>query len=412
MKSTLRNIAFALVLGSVLPGLAAGCSDGAEEAIQDVTQSTGRFELFKGEDGEHYFQLIAANGEQLLRSEGYVGLSGAKNGIESVKNNAADIENFKILEAVNGEYYFNLVAGNHQIIATSETYVTRAGAEQGAETVKRVAPEAVSAQAGGSGPKFESFKGSDGQTYFRLRAGNGEIVLQSEGYSSPSAAEAGIDSVESHGSDPNNFEVLEAQNGQWYFRLLATNHEIIGRGEMYVSKYNAERGAETVRRIIRELTEVSASDEEIRRAVEAAADGLTYTSEADYEFTWVHAELDGITAITEELVRAKLADYIDNDPDTDKPLADLYSMTSTWDEWQTPAESCAAEQDDEWTYDLCVKQAALDLALENNLTDLQVYYFGSYGSPGYVDGVGVSIIVVGLTPTGNLAGVRTIAIWT
>ncbi len=412
MISTLRKLAFALVLGSALPAFAVGCSDGSDEAVQDVTQSSGRFELFKGEDGEHYFQLIAANGEQLLRSEGYVAKAGAENGIESVQHNAASIENFKILEAVNGEYYFNLVAGNHQIIATSETYVTQAGAEQGAETVQRIAPEAVSAQAAGAGPKFESFKGSDGQTYFRLRAGNGEIVLQSEGYASPGGAESGIDSVEAHGTNPDNYEILEAQNGQYFFHLLADNQEIIGRGELYVSKYNAERGAETVRRIIRDLTEVTASDDDIRQAVEKAAEGLTHMSEADYPFTWVHAELDGITTITEELVRAKLASTIDNDPDADKPLADLYSMTSTWDEWQTSVDSCAAEQDDEWYYDQCIKQSALDLALENNLSDLQVYYFGAYGSEGYVDGVGVSILVVGLTPEGNLAGVRTIAIWT
>ncbi|RLB61510.1 MAG: hypothetical protein DRI90_11195, partial [Deltaproteobacteria bacterium] len=282
MKSTLRNIAFTLALGTVLPGIAVGCGDGSDAAVQDVTQAEGRFELFKGEDGQHYFQLIAANGEQLLRSEGYVAVAGANNGIESVKTNAVIAEHFKVLEAQNGEYYFNLIAGNYQIIATSETYVTKAGAEQGVETVKRVAPEAVNAQAGGSGPKFESFEGADGQTYFRLRAGNGEIVLQSEGYASPSGADGGIESVKNHGTEPANFEILEAQNGQHYFTVVASNNETIGRGELYVSKYNAERGAETVRRIIRELTDVAAGDDAIQTAVEAVVTGADYTSEADY----------------------------------------------------------------------------------------------------------------------------------
>lgn len=51
----------------------------------------------------------------------------------------------------------------------------------------------------------------------------------------------------------------------------------------------------------------------------------------------------------------------------------------------------------------------LDAAVDANLTDIEVFY---YGGPGYVDGVAVSIIIVGRTPNGNLAGVRTIAIWT
>lgn len=37
-------------------------------------------------------------------------------------------------------------------------------------------------------PKFEVFEGKDGQWYVRLRARNGEIVAQSEGYESEGAA--------------------------------------------------------------------------------------------------------------------------------------------------------------------------------------------------------------------------------
>lgn len=44
-------------------------------------------------------------------------------------------------------------------------------------------------------PKFEIFKGTNGKYYFRLKAGNGEIIAQSEGYSSKQAAQDGIASV-------------------------------------------------------------------------------------------------------------------------------------------------------------------------------------------------------------------------
>ena len=60
----------------------------------------------------------------------------------------------------------------------------------------------------------------------------------------------------------------------------------------------------------------------------------------------------------------------------------------------------------------CVKQVALDAVLEANLTDIKIYYFGHRGGLDIVHGDNVSIIVVGRTPEGNLAGVRTIAFWT
>jgi uncharacterized protein len=41
----------------------------------------------------------------------------------------------------------------------------------------------------------EPFKGKDGQWYFHLQAANGEIVMQSEGYTTDEHAQEGIDSA-------------------------------------------------------------------------------------------------------------------------------------------------------------------------------------------------------------------------
>lgn len=41
-----------------------------------------------------------------------------------------------------GKFRFNLVAGNGQVIATSETYETRSAAVNGIESVQRNAPDA------------------------------------------------------------------------------------------------------------------------------------------------------------------------------------------------------------------------------------------------------------------------------
>ena len=52
----------------------------------------GKFELYKSPNGEFRFRLKAGNGEIIATSEGYSSKASAKNGIDSVKNNAAGAE--------------------------------------------------------------------------------------------------------------------------------------------------------------------------------------------------------------------------------------------------------------------------------------------------------------------------------
>lgn len=421
MRTLFRTLGLSLALATVSPALITGCAtDTVGESTANSTERTGRFELFVGADDQFYFHLLAGNGEMVLDSEGYTTKAAAKNGIQSVVDNGLDAESYEILEAVNGEYYFNLKAQNHQIIGTSELYASKASAEKGVETVMSLLEDVSIDELLSGEPKFETFEGQDGDHYFRLRAKNGAIVLQSEGYSSYSAAKDAVETVKGLAGHVGNYEVLEAQNGQHFFRIVAHNHEIVARGEMYASKYNAERGAENVRRLVREMTETKATDADVEAAIRLASEGAFYISEADYDYRYVHAPIDADAEIDEALVREALAQYIDNDPDTDKPLADLYVMKGEWDGWFTEASSCGDEHDDYYT-EMCVERAEMDAALAENLTDIQVFYFGSVGGTytdangaevPWVDGVAVSIVIVGRTPEGNLAGVRTIAIWT
>lgn len=49
--------------------------------------------------------------------------------------------------------------------------------------------------------KFEIYKDKAGEFRFRLKAGNGEIIASSEGYSSKQACENGINSVKTNAAD-------------------------------------------------------------------------------------------------------------------------------------------------------------------------------------------------------------------
>jgi uncharacterized protein len=103
---------------------------------------SGSFEIYKDKAGEFRFRLKASNGQNILASEGYKVKSGCINGIESVKKNAGDEARYEKKETKAGKYLFNLKAGNHQVIATSQSYASEASRNNGIAAVIRHAPAA------------------------------------------------------------------------------------------------------------------------------------------------------------------------------------------------------------------------------------------------------------------------------
>lgn len=94
--------------------------------------------------------------------------------------------------------------------------------------------------------KFELYKDKAGEFRFRLKAGNGENILASEGYKDKSSADNGIASVKKNAADKARFEVKESSSGKPYFVLKAANHQIIGQSQMYDSKDGCENGIKSV----------------------------------------------------------------------------------------------------------------------------------------------------------------------
>ena len=96
----------------------------------------GWFELSKSSDGQFRFVLKAGNAETILNSELYHTRAAAENGIASVQANSPLEERYERKTAANGKAYFNLKAGNHQIIGSSQMYGTEAARDNGIESVK------------------------------------------------------------------------------------------------------------------------------------------------------------------------------------------------------------------------------------------------------------------------------------
>ena len=115
----------------------------------------GKFVIKQGKTGP-YFVLKAANGEPIGKSEIQSSEAAAKNGVESVKKNAA---------------------------------------------VAQIEDQTIEGWKNMTNPVFELYKDNAGEVRFRLRAKNGEPILASEGYTAKSGCQNGIKSVVKNAGD-------------------------------------------------------------------------------------------------------------------------------------------------------------------------------------------------------------------
>ena len=108
---------------------------------------------------------------------------------------------------------FDLKASNGEIIANSEVYTTRRACLNGIASIRKNAPiagledqtkpdfEKVKC------PKFEVYTDKAGDTRFRLKARNGEIICSGEPYKSMKSCLNGIESIRKNAVDSEIVEV-------------------------------------------------------------------------------------------------------------------------------------------------------------------------------------------------------------
>lgn len=96
----------------------------------------GSYELKKAKNGEFFFNLLAGNGQNILKSEMYSSRSAALNGIASVQKNCSEDGQYECKESTNGKAYFVLKAKNHQVIGQSQMYESESGCQNGIESCK------------------------------------------------------------------------------------------------------------------------------------------------------------------------------------------------------------------------------------------------------------------------------------
>ncbi|MBQ9993393.1 MAG: YegP family protein [Clostridia bacterium] len=114
---------------------------------------------------------------------------------------------FEIVITDRGTYWFNLKAGNGEVIAKSQQYASIASCKKGIDSVKRNAVAAkledqtVEEIETVTNPKFEIYADKKGEIRFRLKARNGEIIATGEGYRAKASCLKGVESIRRNAPD-------------------------------------------------------------------------------------------------------------------------------------------------------------------------------------------------------------------
>jgi uncharacterized protein YegP (UPF0339 family) len=247
MTTRLLPALLAVLLASTAACVEAPAEGVAEPAALSWSDTSSRasFSLWKSSDSQFRFRLVDADGVILLTSEGYTARTGALTGLVSVLANGGDLARYQLRTSATGGH-FVLRAGNGEIIATG----TNQGSLDEAEAAALAARDAIAGYRAtwdaATGRRFALHLDNGGKHYWNLHAGNGEIVLRSQRYDSEAAALNGMFSVVDHGTAAARYQVLPANGGGYYLNLTASNGQVIGTSEVYATKSNAERARDAI----------------------------------------------------------------------------------------------------------------------------------------------------------------------
>ena len=205
--------------------------------------SKARFELFEDAGGKPRWRLRHRNGNIIAdSSQGYTALHNAQKGMQSVRRNALGAGTLRIEPEPDAE---------------SEDDPVPEDADEPIVAVPAAVDEVDSKAT------FEQFTDKAGESRWRLRHDNGNIIADSgEGYSSKSGAKKSIDRLKEYVGpadylwfDPAGFEVYRDNANEWRWRLVHRNGNILADGgEGYSRRHDASRAVDRIRERVDELT--------------------------------------------------------------------------------------------------------------------------------------------------------------
>jgi len=242
--------------------------------LRSLRESQSRFELYEDTAGEFRWRLRHRNGNTIADSgEGYTRKHNAQKGIAGVRRDAlgatvrlieraadlpaeeepfepaAEAESratFERYEDAAGEWRWRLRHDNGNVIADGgEGYASKSNLKRALEGVREYVGPAQYLRIDPTA--FEIYEDSAGEYRWRLVHRNGNILADGgEGYSRYNDASRAVDRLRENLGD-YEFEVYEDAAGEFRWRLLASNDNIVAdSGEGYADRDGAETAVERV----------------------------------------------------------------------------------------------------------------------------------------------------------------------
>ncbi len=218
----------------------------------------------------YFFELHSANGEKLLSSEEYTNYNAAVRGIETHKSNILR-GNFRVTPTKSGDYTYKLLNGKGMLLCMGDHYESKAACERVLDLAKRFARTAfvdeniqdvvvkvpnenetpVPALPQGYNGKWviDCRVSAEGERvfYFDLLSETEECLLTSEEYSSYIGT---VNSIQTHKMNikNGNFRVSLTKRGDYVYKLLNGNGQLLCLGEHYKTKRLCENAVELIKR--------------------------------------------------------------------------------------------------------------------------------------------------------------------
>lgn len=234
-------------------------------ADEKKSRYTGKYEIYK-EDKFYKYRLKASNGEVLFVSELYVSKDGAIKSIDAVKRNI-ESGTLRIIKDKRNMFKFKLVAKNHRTLAIGANYSNEKAAISASESFKRFAmtaepveienvdsevidasmtlveiPTQIDKKTNG---KYVISVDENEEYTWALKASNGEVLVDTEGYSSKNGALNGIQCFKDNVLT-STFYCSKDKNGTYQFKMYSKSGRVIAIGESYDNKNRVQSVVKSV----------------------------------------------------------------------------------------------------------------------------------------------------------------------
>lgn len=221
----------------------------------------GKYEVYQAADGYAY-RLKASNGKVLVTSEIYTTRDGILKAINTVKKNV-EVGELRVFSDKKGKFKFKMLSSNRRVLLFSANYAKEASANRAAESFKKFALKAdivdveikdddlasatkikITSTEDKTGGKYE-IEESDGEFSWDLKASNGEILVQMEGYTSKASLLGSIEKFKQY-VEEGTFKSIKDKTGHYQYKLYTKSNRVVAVGESYKTKTSAISAANSV----------------------------------------------------------------------------------------------------------------------------------------------------------------------